>query len=103
MPTRPVLPSMTIASDQLEPSALTLMVQIVVAGQADLRPARKSGLEEQAGGIGGRVLVDLMLMAGAGMIEERCRRGNGQSIGRVGCRIDADHGHVLQQPRMQLH
>ncbi len=54
-----------------------LEMEVVVAGGAHLGAARGGGLEQQACRVGGRGLVDLVLMAVAGVVEEAgCRRDN---------------------------
>jgi hypothetical protein len=59
-------------------------MKIVVARGAHLGAAGKAGLEQQAGRIARRVLVDLVLVAGACMVEERGGCRYREAGGRVG-------------------
>jgi hypothetical protein len=65
-------------------------VEVVVAGKAVLGASGKSSLKKKRRGVGRRALVDLHLVAGTGVIEERGRARHGEPVGRVGCCIDAD-------------
>ena len=57
--------------------------KIVAAGRAHFGPARKAGLKQQTGRIGGGGLVDLQLMACAGVGEQGRGRRYRQPVGRI--------------------
>src|SRR5205823_11585369 len=73
-----------------------LEVEIVVAGGADLGAAGIAGLEEERGGVSGRMLVELALDAIADVVEKDGSGLHAELVGCIGDGIDAEHCHVLQ-------
>lgn len=67
-----------------------LEMEIVVAGGAHLRAARGAGLEQHAGGVTGGRLVDLVLMAVAGVVEQAGCRGDSEFRGGIRRGIDPE-------------
>lgn len=66
--------------------------QGIGAGKADFRPPRMVGLKKQAGGVAGRLFVDLQTMVVAFVVEENCIGADDQSVSRVSGGIDAKPG-----------
>ena len=66
--------------------------QRVLAGGADLGPARPAGLEQQAAGVGRGRLVDLQLVPRPVMAQQHRRRRDGQPVGIVGAGVQPQPG-----------
>jgi hypothetical protein len=97
----PVARSTVRAERQVEPSALTISVTIVVADQAQLGPAAQSALEQQRQDVGRRLLVERQAQVAVAAVA-RIDRGpqrlvdpRREGVGRVG-------GGVQPQPAQAL-